>query len=153
MPDRQSDDDFLPTDRQWEFFQTTREAVFKSIDVLLRTIILINGGAAVAILAFIGGLASQSRIQIDQLSNVANSLLIFAFGVFAAIVAMAFNYCVLYSTAMHTQSFKKHSRWKTAKRVTEIASLFMTAISILLFIYGALTIRDAIVGLSTHSAT
>jgi hypothetical protein len=147
VADRQSDGDRL--DRRWEFFQTTREAAFKSIDALLRTIILINGGAAVAILAFIGGLASQNRIQMEQLSSVANSLLIFAFGVFFAIISMALNYGTLYFTAMHAQSFKEHSLWATAKRVAEIASLVTTAISILLFICGAFAVRDAVVRLGT----
>lgn len=145
MTDPQSDAE--PTDRRWEFFQTTRDAVFKSIDVLLKTIILINGGAAVAILAFIGSLASHNRIQTGQLNHVANGLLIFAFGVFAAIVAMAFNYCTLYSTAMHTQSFKPHSLWATAKHIAEVTSLAMTVTSILLFLYGAFAVRDAIVRL------
>ena len=117
------------------------------MEALLKTIILINGGAAVSILAFIGGLASQSRIQMGQLGSVANSLLIFAFGVFAATIAMALNYCTLYATAMHTQSFKRQSRWATAKRMTEFTSLVTTVASILLFIYGALTVRGAIVRL------
>ena len=147
MSDGQSDGERL--DRRWDFFQTTREAVFKTIEALLKTIILVNGGAAVAILAFIGGLASQSRIQMGQLSSVANSLLIFAFGVFAAVVAMALNYGTLYSTAMDAQSFKEDSPWATTKRIIEFTSLVVTAISILLFIYGALTVRDAIVRLGS----
>jgi len=139
MPDQR------PPDRQWEFFQSTREAAFKSMDALLRTLILIHGGAAVAILAFVGGLASQNRIQMAQLSNVTNSIIIFAFGVLGAIVAMLLNYCTLYSTAMHTQSFKGHSPWATAKKLAEIISIAITQISILLFIYGSFAVRDAVV--------
>ena len=142
-----------PSDRRWAFFQTTREATFKSVDALLKTVILINGGAAVAVLAFIGSLASQGRIQMGQLSNVANSLLIFAFGVFATIIAMAFSYGTLYSTAMHTQSFKAHSPWVTAKRIFEVLLLVMTAVSILLFLYGAFSVREAIVHLGPLAAT
>ena len=44
---------------------------------------LINGGAAVSVLAFIG-LAAQSRIKLDQLNMVANSLGWFAGGAAAA---------------------------------------------------------------------
>jgi hypothetical protein len=43
-----------PGDRTWEFFEKTREATFKSLDSLLKTIILVNGGSAVAVLGLAG---------------------------------------------------------------------------------------------------
>src|SRR5215472_15072043 len=111
------------SDRQWEFFQTTREATFKAFETLLKTIILINGGAAVAILTFVGTLAAQNRVQFAHLSTIANALLVFAFGVLAAIAAMALNYLTLYATAMHTQPNDKKLGWLVLKRISEFTSL------------------------------
>ena len=55
------------------------EAAIKAADSALRAGLLINGGAAVSVLAFIGSLATKELIAISQLSGVASSLEIFAF--------------------------------------------------------------------------
>ena len=68
---------------------------------------LINGGAAVSVLAFIGGLAAQSRIKLDQLNMVANSLGWFAGGVAAAAAAMGFAYLTNYLAGKVERSFEK----------------------------------------------
>src|SRR5882672_6918156 len=57
-----------------EAADATREAG----QVALRTLVLVNGGAAVSVLAFIGGLTGQGRIQAAQLNDVAGILLWFA---------------------------------------------------------------------------
>jgi hypothetical protein len=71
-----------------EFHRSLNEAAIKGAETALRSALLINGGAAISVLAFIGGLAMQSRIRLDQLHAVAHSLVLFAFGVVAAVVAM-----------------------------------------------------------------
>ena len=54
------------------------EAAIKSANSALRACLLINGGAAVSVLAFIGSLATKELIAVSQLSRVASSLEIFA---------------------------------------------------------------------------
>ena len=46
-----------------EFHRSLNEAAIKGAETALRSALLINGGAAVSVLAFIGGLAAQSRIK------------------------------------------------------------------------------------------
>ena len=66
----------------WKRFQTQRvaEAAIGMAQLTLRTAVLINGGAAIAIHAFIGGLVEQRRIEVAQLKDVSSSLLWFASG-------------------------------------------------------------------------
>jgi hypothetical protein len=66
-------------------FDKINEAAIKAADAALRAGLLINGGAAVSVLAFIGSLATKELIAVPQLSRVAGSLEIFAFGVAAAV--------------------------------------------------------------------
>ena len=92
-PDQTPRDDLVQRDRHHahdhvnEFQRSLNEAAIKGADAALRSALLINGGAAVSVLAFIGGLAAQSRIKLDQLQAVAHSLTLFAFGVAAAVTA------------------------------------------------------------------
>ena len=81
-------------DKVTEFHRAVNEAAIRGGDAALRAAMLINGGAAVSVLAFIGGLAAQSRIKLDQLNMVANSLGWFAGGVAAAAAAMGCAYLV-----------------------------------------------------------
>jgi hypothetical protein len=55
-------------------FNSLNELSSKSSEVTLRTFVLINGGAAVSVLAFIGGLVGQGKIGVAQLGGFANSL-------------------------------------------------------------------------------
>jgi hypothetical protein len=49
-------------DGELTFFHAVNEATIKSGENAIRAAILINGGACVAIMAFVGALASQGRI-------------------------------------------------------------------------------------------
>jgi hypothetical protein len=84
------------------------EAAIKAGDAALRAGLLINGGAAVSVLAFIGNLATKEPIAGSQLSRVASSLEIFAAGVFAAVVGMGLSYLTHLSDAEYRASLK----WK-----------------------------------------
>jgi hypothetical protein len=55
-------------------------------------LVLINGGAAIAILTFLGGVASKERIDFVKVGVVADTLKWFAFGVALAVLGMAFAY-------------------------------------------------------------
>jgi len=51
-------------DRARDFELSTNEAAINSGQLAIRTAVLINGGAAVAVLAFLGGLAGQGIISV-----------------------------------------------------------------------------------------
>ena len=84
-------------DRIAELYLALHELAIKSSELTLRTAVLINGGAAISVLAFIGGLVSQGKIGFSQLGRVADSLTGFAWGVAAAAVGMGLSYLTHYS--------------------------------------------------------
>jgi hypothetical protein len=95
-----------PHDRADSFFEQVNEAAIKNGESAFRACLLINGGAAVSVLAFIGSLASKDVIGVSQLASVADSLILFALGVVAAVVGMALSYVVNYLTAAGAASSK-----------------------------------------------
>jgi hypothetical protein len=139
-----------------DFHKFSNEAAIKSGDLALRTAVLINGGAAVSVLAFIGGLASQDRIKISQLGEVASSLMWFATGVACAIGAMAFSYFTHYFMAgvasSQIQSFEppyvklgpKTSTWRRANTAFHVLAVVFGLASPTIFVVGMLDVRSAI---------
>ncbi len=148
-------------DQLAQFHQSANEAAIRGGDAALRAALLINGGAAISVLAFIGGLAAQERIELDQLKDVADSLKLFAFGVIAAVVGMAFAYLTHYAVAAITNSYER--RWEPpytrpgkntrklhyAKYCLHGVALVAAAGSIALFVWGVLDVRHAISGLKS----
>jgi hypothetical protein len=74
-----------------EAFLKANEAATGGANLALRMSLLINGGAAVALLAFIKDLGKE------QQHAVANTLVWFGFGVIAAVIALALAYFTNYS--------------------------------------------------------
>jgi hypothetical protein len=83
-------------DRSLKKSQATNEAVVKAGEVAIRTVMLVNGGAAVSVLAFIGALVRQDGVTVREVAGVSGSLLWFAGGVAAAVSALALSYFVNY---------------------------------------------------------
>jgi hypothetical protein len=84
-------------DRTYRVSEALREATIKAGEVAIKTLMLVNGGAAVSMLAFIGGLVGQGRVTVKQMTDVSGSLLWFAAGVALAVVALAFSYVTNYA--------------------------------------------------------
>jgi len=146
-------------DRLGQFQRSVNEAAIKGGDAALRAALLINGGAAVSVLAFIGGLAAQDRIKLDQLKAVADSLMLFAFGVVAAVVGMGLAYLTNLITAIHAGSVERLSHppyLRPGKNTATLsrmrnsfhaAAVVATLASIALFVWGMFDVRNAISGL------
>lgn len=83
-------------DKNTEFFHHVNKAAIDASYIALRTAVLINGGAAVAVLAFLGSLASSDKVQFGQISQMASSLKLFAWGVASAAFAMVTAYLTNY---------------------------------------------------------
>jgi hypothetical protein len=75
-----------------EFHAYTNKAAIDSANLALRTLIVINGGAAIAILTFLGGVASKDKIDFTKVGAVADTIKYFAIGVACAVAAMALSY-------------------------------------------------------------
>ena len=137
-------------DRQDEFFRHMNETAINASHVVLRTILLINGGAAIALLSFDGRLPSQ------QAKAVAATLLWFALGVVATTVAMVFTYFTHLSMAgviaSRTMSYehpfvvdgKKTSRRLLLKLVLHIVAAVAAFVALSLFVVGMLAVRSAL---------
>lgn len=83
-------------DSNSQFANKANEAAVQGGVAALRGLLLINGGAAVALLAFVGGLASQSRIPLAALDHLSTSIVAFAFGVASAVLSLGLGYFVNY---------------------------------------------------------
>ena len=76
-----------------------RRTTVQSGHYALRTAILINGAAAVALLAFLGSAWSPTGTAAQKLANFPVAMLVFVVGVLAAAIATGSNYVAAYSAA------------------------------------------------------
>ncbi|TFV69434.1 hypothetical protein E4K64_33425 [Bradyrhizobium frederickii] len=74
------------------FAKEANSAAVKAAEEAIKAMILINGGSSVAMLAFIGTLASKDLLSPAQLARVASPLFYFGSGVASAVIAAAFAY-------------------------------------------------------------
>ena len=143
-------------DRQDARLDMFNEAAVKIADSALRAGLLINGGAAVSVLAFIGSLATKDLIAVSQLSRVARSLEVFAFGVAAAVVGMGLSYLTHLWDADYTGSLKRTAdfpfvepgarskRYRYLRTATHVLAVVAFLFCIGCFILGMISVRDAI---------
>ena len=98
-------------DRLDEFAHRIDDSAIKSADVMLRNCLLINGGAAVAILAFMGTVISKDAGSHKIIGDVAGGLIYFAGGVITSVVALGLSYIVhivTYRTAISQKKIWEH---------------------------------------------
>lgn len=138
------------------FIQTANDATIKSAENAVRTLVLINSGAAVAILGFVGALVSKDTCRIQQLVGVADSLLWFAFGVVSSTAAAFCAYFAHYTTAAGLSSEArpwtppfieytiKSKYWIWGRRLSILFSYLFAVCSLSFFIWGVLNARHAI---------
>jgi hypothetical protein len=83
--------------------ESTKAAV-ENANLVFRIAVLINGGAAVSVLAFAGGLISQGKLGLGpQASDISFSLLLFALGLLAGALGIGFAYFTNYCVTGHYQ--------------------------------------------------
>ena len=145
-------------DRFAEFHLALSESAIKNSELTLRTGVLINGGAAISVLAFIGG--PQGRIGISQLGGIADCLILFALGVASATAGMCFAYLTHYFTFAGQESNKLSGEppfvqsgpttkwWKLSARVVYDLAILACLASLILFVMGMFDVKDAITDFS-----
>lgn len=80
-------------DTEEEYGLRTNEATINAANFVLRALLIINGGAAIALLAFIGNLVPPSEYaNLPKINPCITSLMWFALGVAVTAFAMAFAY-------------------------------------------------------------
>ena len=135
-------------------------AAIKAADAALRAGLLINGGAAVSVLAFIGSLATKELVAVSQLSRVASSLVVFAYGVAAAVIGLGLSYLTHFFDVASGASLKRSGEFpfmtptKASKRYlwfrgsAHVLAVIAFFVCIGCFIFGMISVRDAIVHLA-----
>jgi hypothetical protein len=139
-----------------EFHRYANEAAVRTADLALRMAMLINGGAAIAVLAFIGGLISKDKIAAGQLANMATSLAWFACGVVIPVAGMALSYLTNYCMAAVASSQRKNwehpyvepgprtAFWRRFNLVFHVFAFGAGLASLILFVVGMLSVKTAI---------
>jgi hypothetical protein len=159
-----------PHDPQWSFEQNraiaeqVHDRVFKTGDMLneasvnggnlaLRMVLLINGGAAVALLSFMNALPK------DQRQAIASALAWFAWGVVAAALALGLAYFTNRCAAgvhlsMQTQYVAPYvvrgpstAKWNCFYWVFHIAAVLVGLASLVFFVVGMLQVKSAFINL------
>jgi hypothetical protein len=143
-------------DNSNDFHTYTNKAALDAANLALRTLVLINGGAAVAILAFLGAIASKDKIDLEQVSHVANTLRFYAVGVAFGVAAMALAYLTNYFMAsvenakdrMWEHPFvrdnEKSRQMMRVNRVFHVLSFLLAFTSLSLFIVGMWTTSNKV---------
>ena len=144
-------------DNETDFGNRASADAITSANHVIRALLLINGGAAIALLAFIGQLVSRETSQsVLKLSEVTAPLTWFAWGVSAAVCSVAFAYLTNFSTASSSVSKSRSyvhpyvednptsKRWTMATWFFQFHAMAAAAISLGFFIYGMLEVREAI---------
>lgn len=133
-----------------QFHTYINTAAIETANLTLRMAMLINGGAAVALLSFVAGFAP------NQKRAVADSLVWFAWGVVAAVVGLALayftNYCMVGIEGSRIRKWEHPyiedgpitHRWRMANRIFHVAAVIVGLASIVFFVVGMFQIRGAI---------
>jgi hypothetical protein len=144
------------------FYGSVNESTIKSGDAVLRACLLINGGAAVAILAFMGTVISREPTTSSKvIAQIAPNLNWFVGGVVAAVVAMGLTYVVHFLTYLRATSQKKvwehpyiapgehTATWGWLKTVLHWVTILLAFLSVGFFVFGLLAMERAATSLPT----
>lgn len=142
-------------DKSNAFHTYVNQATMESANLALRTLILINGGAAIAVLAFLGAVA-KDRLDFGKIGDVAHTLRYFAIGVALACAGMAFAYFTnLFMVGIETVKDRtyehpfvvENAQSRQKKRLNTVFHVFSFVCamsSLLLFVGGMFAASDKI---------
>ncbi len=130
-------------------FKWHNEAAAKSGRVATRVLLLINGGAAVALLGLIGALAGAECFEDRQIQRFGSNLVWFTWGLVAAAAALSLVYLVNYchAGAARTQIAKPGSsfgHWLWPAHVFSFGAILAGVLSLAMFVLGMFAVRDSL---------
>jgi hypothetical protein len=144
-------------DQEQDAWNRANDAAVNIGNVTLRTAVLINGGAAVAALGFIGSVFNGGHLKPGtSLGTLTSPLEWFAWGVAVATLAMGFGYIVNYANAglisgrnrtwehPYIKETATSKVWRGVSTVFTVITLLCGIASICLFVYGMFHIRSVI---------
>jgi molybdopterin-guanine dinucleotide biosynthesis protein A len=125
------------------------EKIQASSSGYLRSVMLINGGAAVAVLGFVSTLDDDPPRQAAFLAGIAAALLRFAQGVLYAVLAMGAAYFTEYAVAatfFSRKSRKAFFLW--VKRAVHLVAIYLALASAAYFYFGSKEMYGTILHMS-----
>lgn len=143
-------------DSNRELFHYVNKASLEGANLALRTLVIINGGAAIAILTFLGGVSAKQTVDFSKIGIVAATIKWFAFGVALAVVAMAFSYLASYTMAGAVNSMKatyehpylvegpKSKLWRGWNISFHVIAVLVAIASLIFFLVGMFSASDAV---------
>jgi hypothetical protein len=141
-------------DRSNAFARQINEAAINAANLSLRMALLINAGAAVALLTFVGGLPAEQK------RAVAATLDWFAWGVAAAVAGLACAYFTNHGLAIQERSKTftdvppyvingaNTRRWSYVVLMFRVLAIIVGSASVVLFLVGMLGVRAALTRLA-----
>jgi hypothetical protein len=141
-------------DRSNAFARQINEAAINAANLTLRMALLINAGAAVALLTFVGSLPAEQK------RAIAATLDWFTWGVAAAVAGLACAYFTNHGLAVQERSKTftdmppyvingpNTRRWRYFVLVFRILAVIVGSGSVVLFLLGMLSVRDALTKLA-----
>jgi hypothetical protein len=147
-------------DKNFEFARYINEAAVNNANIALRALLILNGGAAVSILAFAGNFLPKDPSYLSKnLSILTSPLVWFAWGAALSPFAMAFAYFTNYSNAA-AASTREHSyeypyvyetdrskRWGRMSVACQIMAVVIAFGSLGCFLFGMYEVRQAILAM------
>jgi hypothetical protein len=149
-------------DRLDAFSLSINDSMIKSADAMIRNCLLISGGAAVAILAFMGAVISKDPGSHKIIGDIAGSLTYFAWGVVTSIVALGLAYIVHFLTYKHAPSQKKvwvhpyivpgkHTAWWAGLKIgLHALAVAVAVVSAALFVMGLFAVKHAVTAFPSY---
>jgi hypothetical protein len=144
-------------DQEEDAWNRANEAAVETGNIALKTAVLVNGGAAVAVLGFIGSVFNGGHLKTGtSLGTLTSPLEWFAWGVAIATLAMGFGYLVNYSNAViiserkriweypFVQDTRTSGVWHLVSMVFTVLAFISGMASLGFFVYGMFQIRSVI---------
>lgn len=148
-------------DRDIEMMQNANDAAINNANAALRALLIINGGAAVTVLAFVGTIISaDSDSLMDDLSALTLPIMWFAWGVALTALGMGFayftNYCGAASVSHrsfmwehpYTDDTDESRLWRRFAYGFQIVAALLAFWSLGCFLTGMYQIRAAVSALA-----
>lgn len=88
------------------FIAASNAAAVSLSGAALKALLLLNGGAAIAMLGFVASMATGEGVSLLDLTEVVSVLQIYALGAGLAVLSTGFAYAVMYFQAAIAQSFE-----------------------------------------------
>jgi len=153
MNEREREEASLAHERTLQSQVLMSEATAQAGTVVIRTLVLVNGGAVIAMLAFMANLVSSK--QPDAFDGVIDALSLFSLGVFTAVVTAGFTYFSNYSSAIsvgersvnweypYIRETSSSIRWSRVSNALNVATVILGLASAGFFLAGIVSLKDS----------